>query len=112
MAEIALRCGRGLEMTTRSSGTLRLLIEICARSLVADVSAGCSTGPLAAPGRRTETRVTVARDRAWSGIDVGKTHHWACVVDADGRTMLSVKVANDETDIVAFIKRVETLADQ
>jgi len=56
--------------------------------------------------------MTVVRDKAWIGIDVGKTHHWACVVDADGRTMLSVKLANDETDIVAFLQRVETLADQ
>ena len=39
------------------------------------------------------------RDNAWVGIDVGKTHHWVCVVDADGKTLLSVKVANDEAEI-------------
>ena len=42
---------------------------------------------------------------AWIGIDVGKTHHWVCVVDADGKTLLSVKVANDEAEIVAFIAK-------
>lgn len=54
--------------------------------------------------------MTVVRDKAWIGIDVGKTHHWACVVDTDGRTMLSVKLVNDETDIVAFLQRTGTLA--
>ena len=35
-------------------------------------------------------------DVAWVGIDVGKTHHWACVVDAQGNSLLSLKVVNDE----------------
>ncbi len=56
--------------------------------------------------------MTVVRDRAWIGIDVGKTHHWACVVDAAGHTLSSVKLANDETDIVAFVERAGTLAQQ
>lgn len=47
--------------------------------------------------------MTAQRDRAWVGIDVGKTHHWACVVDADGKKLLSTKVTNDEADIVALI---------
>ncbi len=40
------------------------------------------------------------------GIDVGKTHHWVCVVDADGKRLLSAKVANDEAEIVALIAAV------
>ena len=49
---------------------------------------------------------------AWVGIDVGKTHHWACVVDADGKMLLSVKIANDEADIVAFLANAGSLAAQ
>lgn len=47
---------------------------------------------------------------AWVGIDVGKTHHWVCVVDADGKVLLSVKVGNDEAEIVALLARVASLA--
>lgn len=50
------------------------------------------------------------RDAAWVGIDVGKTHHWACVVDVDGKALLSVKIANDETEIVAFLVNAGSLA--
>ena len=52
------------------------------------------------------------RDTAWVGIDVGKTHHWACVVDAEGKALLSVKVANDEAEIVALIAKAGSLATQ
>lgn len=52
------------------------------------------------------------RDRAWVGIDVGKTHHWACVVDADGKKLLSIKVVNDEADIVALIATAGSQATQ
>jgi transposase len=49
---------------------------------------------------------------AWVGIDVGKTHHWACVVDVDGKKLLSIKVANDEADIVALIATAGSQATQ
>ena len=52
------------------------------------------------------------RDLAWVGIDVGKTHHWACVVDADGKILLSVKIVNDETEIVALLANTRALARQ
>lgn len=55
-------------------------------------------------------RVAVGRDTAWVGIDVGKTHHWACVVDADGEILLSAKIANDEAEIVAFLANARSLA--
>jgi transposase len=57
-------------------------------------------------------RVVEQRDRAWVGIDVGKTHHWACIVDAEGKKLLSVKVANDEAEIVAFVAKACALATQ
>lgn len=50
------------------------------------------------------------RDKAWAGIDIGKRHHWVCVVDADGRTLLSQKVANDESAITSTIAAVVALA--
>jgi transposase len=47
---------------------------------------------------------------AWVGVDVGKTHHWACVVDAQGNSLLSVKVVNDEAAIAALLARAGSLA--
>ena len=54
-------------------------------------------------------RVSAAAS-AWAGIDVGKRHHWVCVVDHDGRQLLSVKVVNDEAGIEAVIGSVTRLA--
>jgi transposase len=53
-----------------------------------------------------------AAQTAWAGIDVGKTHHWVCVLDADGKKLLSMKVANDQSDITATIATVAALADR
>ncbi len=52
------------------------------------------------------------REKAWVGIDVGKTHHWVCVVDAEGTTLLSVKIANDEAQISSTIATASALARQ
>ena len=46
------------------------------------------------------------RTTAWVGIDIGKTHHWICAVDADGRALVSVEVANIEADIVPALATV------
>jgi transposase len=46
------------------------------------------------------------------GVDIGKTHHWVCALDADGKRLLSVKVANDEAEILALIATVQGLAEQ
>ncbi len=51
-----------------------------------------------------------AAGKAWAGIDVGKRHHWVCVVDPDGRQLLSARVANDEAGIEAVIGSVTRLA--
>ena len=51
-----------------------------------------------------------AADKAWAGIDVGKRHHWVCVVGQDGRQLLSARVANDEAGIAAVIASVTGLA--
>jgi Transposase len=70
--------------------------------------------PRAAVRNRTNgwSSVAAQRDRAWVGIDVGKTHHWACVVDVDGKKLLSIKVANDEAAIVALIADAGSQATQ
>ncbi len=52
------------------------------------------------------------RDRAWAGVDIGKRHHWVCVVDAEGQVLVSAKLVNDETEIRALLARVIGLADQ
>ena len=49
---------------------------------------------------------------AWAGIDVGKTHHWVCVLDAEGNKLSSMKVANDQSDLTATIATVAGLADR
>lgn len=50
--------------------------------------------------------------RLWAGIDVGKSHHWLCVVDEAGATSWSAKVDNDETAILNALAEVVGLADQ
>ena len=50
--------------------------------------------------------------RLWAGIDVGKGHHWVCVVDDAGSTRWSAKVDNDETTILNALAEVAALADQ
>jgi hypothetical protein len=52
------------------------------------------------------------RDRAWVGIDVGEAHHWACVVDGDGKRLFSAKIANDEAEIVALVATAGALATE
>ncbi|MCI2424386.1 IS110 family transposase [Saccharopolyspora sp. K220] len=49
-------------------------------------------------------------EQAWAGIDAGKAHHWAAVVDAAGATVWSKKISNDESEIVAAIAEICELA--
>ncbi|WP_046734781.1 IS110 family transposase [Streptomyces humi] len=50
--------------------------------------------------------------RVWVGIDAGKGHHWAAVVDGTGATLWSKKIDNDETAILAALGEILDLADQ
>lgn len=50
------------------------------------------------------------RDKAWIGVDIGKTHHWVCAVDESGQKLLSLKVLNDEAQILEVITAVSGLA--
>ncbi len=49
--------------------------------------------------------------RIWAGIDSGKGHHHGLALDADGKTLLSRRVANDEPELLKLIGDVLDLAD-
>ena len=48
----------------------------------------------------------------WVGIDVGKAHHWICLIDEAGSTVWSTKVVNDEAAILDAIGSVLARADE
>ena len=47
----------------------------------------------------------------WAGVDAGKSDHYCMVIDADGKRLLSRRVANDEAALEELISTVITLAD-
>jgi transposase len=51
-------------------------------------------------------------EKAWAGVDAGKEFHWACVLDASGRELLSRKVENDEADILRLMDEALLLAEE
>jgi transposase len=51
-------------------------------------------------------------EQAWAGVDVGKEHHHCVVIDAEGRRLLSRRVANDEAVLLDLISDVTDLAGQ
>ncbi|MFD4401116.1 IS110 family transposase [Kitasatospora sp. NPDC058478] len=52
------------------------------------------------------------RARVWAGIDAGKGHHWAAVVDEAGATLWSRKVDNNESAILTALGEILALADE
>jgi len=48
----------------------------------------------------------------WAGVDAGKGHHWAAVVDETGATLWSRKIDNDETAILTAIGEIMSLAEE
>jgi len=50
--------------------------------------------------------------QGWAGIDVGKGHHWVCLIDETGSTLWSSKVVNDEAAILDAIGQVLPRAAQ
>ncbi|BDQ23854.1 hypothetical protein RQN9TF_31865 (plasmid) [Rhodococcus qingshengii] len=49
---------------------------------------------------------------AWVGIDAGKGHHWAAVVDEAGLIVWSHKIINDETATLHALSEILALADE
>ena len=86
----------------------RSLLEIGdEHSLRREMSAGSFEG------KRLEARSEeVVMDRASAGMDAGKEFHWAHVLDASGRELLSWKVENDEADIARLIEEALSLAEE
>jgi transposase len=54
--------------------------------------------------------VNKQRARIWVGIDAGKGHHWAAVVDETGATLWSKKIENDESAILTALGEILGLA--
>lgn len=50
--------------------------------------------------------------QGWAGVDVGKGHHWVCLIDEVGTTLWSSKVVNDETAILEAISEVRARAER
>ncbi|GAB2902371.1 IS110 family transposase [Streptomyces deserti] len=50
--------------------------------------------------------------QVWVGIDAGKGHHWAAVVDETGATLWSKKIDNDESAILTALGEIMELADE
>jgi transposase len=51
-------------------------------------------------------------DQMWAGVDVGKEHHWVCVVDDKGTVVLSRNLINDEKQIRDLVADIDGLAEQ
>ena len=49
---------------------------------------------------------------AWAGIDVGKSHHWMCLIDESGSVLLSMKVPNSESAILSMIAEAQGKASE
>ena len=47
----------------------------------------------------------------WAGLDIGKTHHHAVVIDTEGKRLLSRRVRNDETELLTLIGDVLEISD-
>ncbi|MGW0512413.1 IS110 family transposase [Streptomyces olivaceoviridis] len=52
------------------------------------------------------------RSRVWAGIDAGKVHHWAAVVDATGATLWSKRIENDESAVPTAFGEILEIADE
>ncbi len=50
--------------------------------------------------------------QVWAGVDVGKEHHWVCVVDDNGTVVLSRKLINDEQQIRELVAEIDGLAER
>jgi hypothetical protein len=60
--------------------------------------------------RKAGTTLWRAMSRIWAGTDCGKTHHHTLVMEADGNTLLSRRVASDELELLQLIADVLDLA--
>jgi transposase len=98
-------CGR---IAPRFSWRSRPLIEIGEKGRYVG---SCRRGP--PRGQTAKTRGKgMAMDKVWAGVDAGKEFHWAHVLDASGRELLSRKVENDEAEISKLIDEALSFAEE
>ena len=50
--------------------------------------------------------------QVWAGVDVGKEHHWVCVVDDTGAVVSSRKLVNDEQSIRELVTEIDRVGDE
>jgi len=50
--------------------------------------------------------------KVWAGVDTGKAHHHCVVIDAEGRRLLSRRVANDEPELERLVTDVTALGQE
>src|SRR3954469_6729049 len=74
------------------------------------MTAGGSSGRQKCCWERGGT-MSKGRARVWAGVDAGKGHHWAVVVDETGARVWSKKVDNDELAILGALGEILELAD-
>ncbi len=56
--------------------------------------------------------MSTAHARIRVGVDAGKGDHWTAAVEADGKTLFSMKVINGEAQIVTLIEAARRRADE
>jgi Transposase len=98
-------------VAVRLSGAPWLLIEMRVLVAVYGDDSGVFLGSTQNRPLRGD-QVNKQRTRVWVGIDVGKAHHWAAVVDHTGATVWSRKITNDESAILAALGEILGLAEQ
>ncbi|MGW6145553.1 IS110 family transposase [Streptomyces sp. NPDC055140] len=47
----------------------------------------------------------------WAGVDIGKTHHHAVAINAEGKRLLSRRIRNDETELLTLLGDVLAISD-
>ena len=81
------------------------------RRLIGKCRAGAAAGNVSAEGeairsndyrKDTTVKATSTRPAAVLGLDVGKSSHWACLVDRDGEVLASAPVRNREAELDAL----------
>lgn len=62
--------------------------------------------------RYTSEFMEVTVPKVWAGVDIGKTHHHCVVIDQNGDRLLSRRVANEESELLALLAEVLALSDE
>ena len=85
------------------------------RRLIGKCRAGAAAGNVSAEGeairsndyrKDTTVKAPSTRPAAVLGLDVGKSSHWACLIDRDGEVLSSAPVRNREAELDALFASV------